>query len=72
MGGVPEGFLRPKDAAEYLGIGETTLDKLRKAGEIHSYRLPGCRVRVYAIEDLREFKDRVMRECAEEEEDLSA
>ena len=46
--------LRPKDAADHLGISEGSLDKLVKAGKIRPpIAVPGLNVRLYDRERLR-------------------
>jgi hypothetical protein len=46
--------LRPRDAAEALGISESVLEKLVKSGKLRKpVPVPGCRLSLYDYEGLR-------------------
>jgi len=45
--------LRPSDAARTLGVSESTLERLTKAGEIACVKL--SRVKIYSREELRRW-----------------
>ena len=62
-------LLKAKDAAEYLSIGTTTLNKLRRNGKIRSVRI--CDDHRYDIKELDAFVDRQKHEtsnCQHEQE----
>jgi excisionase family DNA binding protein len=61
---LPEGYLRPAEACTYLGIGKTTFYKLAGEGYINLYKVPGHRFSLIYIDELRDFKSRMMRGCA--------
>jgi predicted DNA-binding transcriptional regulator AlpA len=51
-------YLRPKDAARYLGIGKNTLNKLRMtAGAGPAFRKLGPRIVLYSVDDLDAWAD---------------
>lgn len=56
-----KGYLRTADAAEYLGIGQSTLERSRIAGTGPVFRVLGSRIVVYAIEDLDAFASQDIR-----------
>jgi predicted DNA-binding transcriptional regulator AlpA len=59
--------LRPRRAAEYLGIGKSTLDKMRVAGTGPRYAKVGPRIVVYDVADLDQYlADRLQRSTSEE------
>ena len=45
-------YLRTKDAAAYLGIGQSTLERKRIEGTGPQFRRLGSRIVTYAIDDL--------------------
>lgn len=45
-------YLRTKDAAEYLGVGQSTLERKRIEGTGPKFRRLGSRIVTYAIDDL--------------------
>ena len=49
---VPHRKLRAPDAAAYLGIGKSTLDKLRMSGNGPVYSKLGDKIVIYDIADL--------------------
>jgi excisionase family DNA binding protein len=53
---MQERLLRPKEAAEYLGLGHSTLAKLRVSGGGPAFRKFGRSVR-YTREDLQRWAD---------------
>ena len=47
--------LRTPEAAEYLGVGESTLEKWRCSGQGPMFERSGTRIVVYRVADLEEF-----------------
>lgn len=45
-------YLRTKDAAAYLGIGQSTLERKRIEGTGPQFRRLGARIVTYAVDDL--------------------
>lgn len=54
--------LRTRAAADYLGIGKSTLDKMRVSGTGPQYRKVGPRIVVYDTADLDEYLGRCRRQ----------
>ena len=54
--GLPPRYLRPEEAARFLGLSGRTLEKHRTYGTGPSYRKLGGRV-VYALDDLKAWFD---------------
>jgi predicted DNA-binding transcriptional regulator AlpA len=52
---VPHRKLRAPDAAAYLGIGKSTLDKRRMTGDGPAYSKLGGKTVIYDIADLDEY-----------------
>jgi predicted DNA-binding transcriptional regulator AlpA len=56
LAGLTDGRrLRTPEAAEYLGIGESTLEKWRCSGQGPMFERSGTRIVVYRVADLEEF-----------------
>lgn len=49
---MTQGYLRTPDAAKYLGIGQSTLERKRVDGSGPKYRQLGARIVTYAVQDL--------------------
>ena len=49
---MTQGYLRTPDAAKYLGIGQSTLERKRVDGSGPKYRQLGTRIVTYAVQDL--------------------
>ena len=45
-------YLRTADAAQYLGIGQSTLERTRIDGTGPRWRKLGARIVIYAVQDL--------------------
>ena len=45
-------YLRTKDAANYLGVGQSTLERKRIEGTGPTFRRLGSRIVTYAVDDL--------------------
>lgn len=45
-------YLRTKDAAKYLGVGKSTLDRMRIEGNGPKFRRLGNKIISYAVADL--------------------
>jgi predicted DNA-binding transcriptional regulator AlpA len=52
---VPNRKLRTPDAADYLGVGKSTLDKLRMTGDGPVYSKLGGRIVIYDVADLEAY-----------------
>lgn len=52
MNSVPTRHLRTREAASYLGLGKSTLEKLRLTGLGPVYVKAGPRVVIYDLQDL--------------------
>ena len=46
------GYLRTADAAKYLGIGQSTLERKRIDGSGPKFRILGSKIVTYAVADL--------------------
>jgi predicted DNA-binding transcriptional regulator AlpA len=56
LAGLSDGRrLRTPEAAKYLGIGESTLEKWRCSGQGPVFERSGTRIVVYRVADLEEF-----------------
>lgn len=56
LAGLSDGRrLRTPEAAQYLGIGESTLEKWRCSGQGPVFERSGTRIVVYRVADLEEF-----------------
>src|SRR4051812_48243382 len=56
LAGQPDGRrLRTPEAAEYLGVGESTLEKWRCSGKGPVFERAGTRIVVYRVADLDAF-----------------
>lgn len=49
---MTQGYLRTPDAAKYLGIGQSTLERRRVDGSGPKFRQLGARIVTYAVVDL--------------------
>jgi predicted DNA-binding transcriptional regulator AlpA len=49
---MTQGYLRTADAAKYLGIGQSTLERKRVDGTGPTFRQLGARIVTYAVTDL--------------------
>jgi predicted DNA-binding transcriptional regulator AlpA len=54
-------YLRTADAARYLGLGRSTLERMRIRGDGPAFRRLGTRVVAYAVSDLDAFASRQVR-----------
>ncbi|WP_373458647.1 helix-turn-helix transcriptional regulator [Sphingomonas faeni] len=50
--GMTQAYLRTTDAAKYLGIGQSTLERKRIDGSGPTFRQLGSRMVAYAVSDL--------------------
>lgn len=60
-GSCKAGYLRTADAARYLSIGTSTLERKRVDGTGPQFRILGSKVVAYAISDLDEWAGRCVR-----------
>lgn len=49
---MTQGYLRTADAARYLGVGQSTLERMRIAGTGPQFRRLGTKIVSYAVADL--------------------
>lgn len=49
---MTQGYLRTADAARYLGIGQSTLERKRIDGTGPKFRVLGSKIVTYAVADL--------------------
>lgn len=49
---MTQGYLRTPEAAKYLGIGQSTLERKRVDGSGPTFRQLGARIVAYAVADL--------------------
>lgn len=54
-------YLRTADAAAYLGLGKSTLERLRWSGGGPKFRVLGARVVTYAVPDLDDWASQRVR-----------
>ncbi len=52
---MTQGYLRTPEAAKYLGIGQSTLERKRVDGTGPKFRQLGTKIIVYALADLDEW-----------------
>ena len=58
---MAQGYERTKGAANYLGVGQSTLERKRIEGNGPKFRRLGKRIVVYAIEDLDAWASQEIR-----------
>lgn len=63
---MSQGYQRTKGAAEYLGVGQSTLERMRIEGNGPKFRRLGQRIVVYAIEDLDAWASQEIRNSTAE------
>lgn len=63
---MSQGYQRTKSAAEYLGVGQSTLERMRIEGNGPKFRRLGQRIVVYAIEDLDAWASQEVRNSTAE------
>ncbi len=49
---MTQGYLRTPEAAQYLGIGQSTLERKRIDGTGPNFRLLGAKIVTYSVADL--------------------
>ena len=60
------GYLRTPGAASYVGVGQSTLERMRIEGNGPKFRRLGQRIVVYAIEDLDDWASQEVRNSTAE------
>jgi excisionase family DNA binding protein len=55
---ITKGYLRTAQAAQYLGIGQSTLERMRANSEGPAHRVIGAKIVIYAISDLDAYASR--------------
>ena len=63
---MAQGYERTKGAAKYLGVGQSTLERMRIEGNGPKFRRLGQRIVVYAIEDLDAWASQEIRNSTAE------
>ena len=53
-----EGYIRTKEAATYVAVSATTLERYRVSGKGPKFRTLGARIIVYSISDLDEWANK--------------
>ncbi len=56
-----QNYLRIKQAAEFLGVSDSTLRNWERGGKITTYRHPISRYRLYKREDLESLLEKIER-----------
>lgn len=64
---MTQGYLRTADAAKYLGIGKSTLERARTEGTGPKFRRLGSRIVAYAIGDLDAWASKQVLESTSQE-----
>lgn len=59
-------YLRTKDAAKYVGVGQSTLERMRIEGNGPLFRKLGQRIVTYAIDDLDAWASQEVRNSTAE------
>ena len=52
-----DGYIKPRQAAERLGIHRNTLERLIREGHLRAVILPGMRYRMVAEEEVRRYAE---------------
>lgn len=65
---MTQGYLRTGDAAKYLGIGRSTLERKRIDGTGPKFRQLGARIVTYAVADLDAWASRRVLSSTSERE----
>lgn len=63
---MTEGYKRTPDAAKYLGVGQSTLERKRVDGTGPIWRRLGTRIVVYAVPDLDAWASEQIRTSTSE------
>lgn len=58
---MPKSYLRTSEAADYLGLAKSTLERMRIRGNGPNFRVLGAKVVIYAVTDLDDFAGRDVR-----------
>ena len=58
---VPKKMFRTPDAAQYLAVGQSTLERMRITGTGPRWHKLGARIVTYAIEDLDDWANNQVR-----------
>lgn len=61
------GYLRIKEAAEYLGVSQNTVRNWGKAGKIPEYRHPMNNYRLYRDSDLKKVHELISKSVSHQE-----
>ena len=59
-------YLRTKDAAKYVGVGQSTLERMRIEGNGPLFRKLGQRIVTYAVDDLDAWASQEVRNSTAE------
>ncbi len=63
---MTQGYLRTPDAARYLGVGQSTLERKRVDGTGPLYRTLGSKIVTYAVADLDAWASESIRSSTSE------
>lgn len=63
---MTQGYYRTPEAAKYLGIGQSTLERKRIDGTGPKFRQLGAKIIVYALADLDEWASQNVRSSTSE------
>ena len=63
---MTQGYLRTPDAACYLGIGQSTLERKRVDGTGPRFRVLGAKIVTYAVADLDAWANETVRSSTSE------
>lgn len=63
---MTQGYLRTADAARYLGIGQSTLERKRIDGTGPKFRTLGAKIVTYAVSDLDAWANENVRTSTSE------
>ena len=63
---MTQGYLRTPDAAHYLGVGQSTLERKRVDGTGPRFRVLGSKIVTYAVADLDAWASESIRSSTSE------
>ncbi len=63
---MTQGYLRTPDAARYLGVGQSTLERKRVDGTGPRFRVLGSKIVTYAVADLDAWASESIRSSTSE------
>lgn len=63
---MTQAFLRTSDAANYVGVGQSTLERWRTEGVGPRFRRLGAKIVVYSVDDLKAWASEQIRHSTSE------